>query len=96
MSYIDTICCMVPCSDTMGKHEKTVEQIRRLNGGLDWKKAEALLKHFEAEVYEGSGSTVTFVIGERKLTVDRPHPRRECGKGLVKRLRSFLDSVGRP
>jgi hypothetical protein len=27
--------------------------------------------------HEGSGSTVTFVIGGRKLTVDRPHPRRE-------------------
>jgi hypothetical protein len=28
---------------TMGKHQDTLEQIRRLNGGLDWKKVEACL-----------------------------------------------------
>ena len=95
VSHVDTTFRVAPSYDTMGKHDKTVEQIGRLKGGLDWKKAEALLKHLEAEVYEGSESTVTFVIGERKLTVDRPHSRRECGKGLVKRLRSFLDAAGR-
>ena len=78
----------------MGKHRPTLDQILRLNGGLDWKKVEALLKHLEAELYEGTGSTVTFVIGDRKLTVDRPHPRRECGKGLVKRVRAFLEALG--
>ena len=79
----------------MGKHDEVVDQIRRLNGGLHWTKVEALLRHFGAEVYEGSGSTVTFVLDGRKLTVDRPHPRRECGMGLVKRVRSFLHSLGR-
>jgi hypothetical protein len=79
---------------TMGKHQDTLEQIRRLNGGLDWKKVEACLKHLGAEVYEGSGPTVTFVLRERKLTVDRPHPRRECGIGLVKRVRSYLVQLG--
>jgi hypothetical protein len=78
----------------MGKHEDTLEQIRQLNGGLHWRKVEALLKHIGAEVYEGSGSTVTFVLGGLKLTVDRPHPRRECGLGLVKRVRSYLNELG--
>ncbi len=78
----------------MRKHRATLDQIKRLNGGLHWTKVEALLKHFGAEVYEGSGSTVTFVLRETKLTVDRPHPRKECGKGLVKRVRSFLETVG--
>jgi hypothetical protein len=78
----------------MARHEQTLEQIRRLNGGLDWKKAEALLKHLGAELYEGSGSTVTFVLRSQKLTVDRPHPRRECGKGLVKRIRIYLEELG--
>jgi hypothetical protein len=72
----------------MGKHQDTLEQIRRLNGGLDWKKVEACLNQLGADVYEGSGSTVTFVLKERKLAVDRPHPCRECGVGLVKRVRS--------
>jgi hypothetical protein len=71
-----------------------LEQIRRLNGGLHWKKAERLLRALGAEVHEGRGSTVTFVLGGRKLTVDRPHPRKECGKGLVKRLRVFLSELG--
>jgi hypothetical protein len=78
----------------MGKYDDTAEQIRRLNPGLHWKRVEALLKHLGAEVYEGSGSTVTFVLGGRKFTADRPHPRKECGIGLVKRVRSFLQTTG--
>jgi predicted RNA binding protein YcfA (HicA-like mRNA interferase family) len=78
----------------MARHGDTIEQIRRLNGGLHWKKVEALLDHLGAEVYEGSGSTVTFVLGGRKLTVDRPHPRRECGRGLVKRVMHYLGDLG--
>lgn len=78
----------------MSKPEATLEQIRRLNGGLHWTRAESLLKHLGAEIYKGSGSTVTFVLDDRKLTVDRPHPRRECGTGLVKRIRSYLIQLG--
>jgi len=55
---------------------------------------EALLKGLGADVFEGPGSTVTFVIGDRKLTVDRPHPRKDCGRGLVRRVRTFLDELG--
>jgi predicted RNA binding protein YcfA (HicA-like mRNA interferase family) len=79
---------------TMAKHSGTLEQIRRLNPGLHWRKVEAYLRSAGADVYEGSGSTVTFVLDGRKLTVDRPHPRRDCGIGLVKRVRSYLQSIG--
>jgi hypothetical protein len=78
----------------MAPHDDTLDQIRRTNGAVHWKKVEALLKHLGAEVYEGSGSTVTFVIKGRKLTVDRPHPRRECGRGLAKRIKTYLDDLG--
>ncbi len=78
----------------MSSDDATLDQIRRLNAELHWKKVETLFKNLGAEVYEGSGSTVTFVLGGRKLTVDRPHPRRECGRGLVKRIRSFLEGLG--
>lgn len=71
----------------MSKHDKTLTQLDALNGSLEWKKVESLFKHFGADVYEGSGSTVTFVIDGVKFTADRPHPRRECGKGLVKRVK---------
>ena len=79
----------------MAKHDKTIDQIQSLNGGLHWTKVEKLLKSFDAEVHEGSGSTVTFVVGGVKLTVDRPHPRRECGKGLVRRVREYLRTIGK-
>jgi len=85
---------IVPYDSTMAKHSDTLTQIHRLNGGLAWKRVEGLLRSLGAEVYEGSGSTVTFVLGDRKLTVDRPHPRKECGRGLVKRVRTFLDELG--
>lgn len=78
----------------MARHEDTLEQIRRLHPGLHWKRVEACLRWLGAEVYEGSGSAVTFALGDRKLTVDRPHPRKECGLGLVKRVRTFLESLG--
>lgn len=85
---------VVPYHSTMASDNVTLDQIRRLNAGLHWKKVEALFKKLGAEVYEGTGSTVTFVLDGRKLTVDRPHPRRECGRGLVKRVRSFLEGLG--
>ena len=78
----------------MTRHEDTLVQIRRLNGGLHWKQVEACLKHLGAEAHEGAGSTVTFVVRGRKLTVDRPHSRKVCGRGLVKRVRTFLETVG--
>lgn len=79
----------------MAKHDKTLDQIRQLNGGLHWTKVEKLLKSYGADVHEGKGSTVTFVVSGVKLTVDRPHPRKECGKGLVKRVREYLKTIGK-
>jgi predicted RNA binding protein YcfA (HicA-like mRNA interferase family) len=78
----------------MGKHDATFDQIQRLNAGLHWKKVESLLRSLGAELYEGAGSTITFVLDGRKLTVDRPHPRKECGLGLIKRIRRFLSELG--
>ena len=79
------------------KHRNVLNQIAAANPGTDWDDVEALLKHLGAEMVEGSGSTVTFFVGrarERHLTIDRPHPRRHCGRGLVRRIRSFLRSTG--
>ena len=86
---------MVSYDGTMGKHSKTLDQIEDLRGGLHRSKVEALFKSHRAEVYEGKGSTVTFVIDGLKFTMDRPHPRRECGKGLVKRVREYLRKCGK-
>ncbi|HEY0151480.1 MAG TPA: type II toxin-antitoxin system HicA family toxin [Longimicrobium sp.] len=76
------------------RHQATVANVLRLNGGTHWDDVEDLLVDgLNAEVYEGSGSTVTFVIGGLKFTVDRPHPRRECGRGLVKRVKKVLGEL---
>jgi hypothetical protein len=40
-------------SGTMARHGDTLEQIRRLNPGLHWKKVETYLMHLGAEVHEG-------------------------------------------
>jgi hypothetical protein len=79
----------------MAKPDRTLDQIRQLNGGLHWTKVEKLLKSYGAQVHEGQGSTVTFVVAGGKLTVDRPHPRKECGKGLEKRVREYLKTIGK-
>lgn len=79
----------------MGKHSKTLDQIKDLNGGLHWSRVESLFKSHGAEVYEGGGSTVTFIMDGLKFTMDRPHLRKECGRGLVKRVREYLRKCGK-
>ena len=79
------------------KHRNVLNQIAAANPGTDWDDVEALLKYLGAEMAEGSGSTVTFFMGgagEYHLTIDKPHPRRHCGRGLARRIRSFLRSTG--
>ena len=49
---------------------------------LHWSKVEPLLKAYRAEVYEGSGSTVTFVMDGLKFTMDRPTHAGSVGRGL--------------
>jgi hypothetical protein len=77
------------------KHQRTLDNIARIHAATHWSDVEALLtKQLDAEVHEGTGSTVTFVIDNVKFTVDRPHPRRECGRGLVKRVKAYLEELG--
>lgn len=77
-----------------------LERVRRaifanpLNGNIHWKDAEALLDGLGAKKTEGSGSAVVFELNDVRAVFDRPHPRKECGKGLVKRLRVFLKNAG--
>ena len=86
---------MVPKSGTIMKHGRVLDRIRQLHGNVEWRRVQRLLKSMGAEVYEGRGSTVTFVLNGRKLTVDRPHPRKDCGRALTKRVRRYLVAIGR-
>jgi hypothetical protein len=76
------------------KHQKTLDLIEGLNPGVHWTKVEALLRSMASAVHEKGGSSVTFVIDGRLFAVDRPHPRKECGLGLVKRVRERLREIG--
>jgi hypothetical protein len=79
----------------MRKRERAVlEQIDRLNGGLHWSKVESLLRKLGAEVMQGRGSAINVELNGVMFHAHLPHPRPECGVGLVKRLRLFLRKTG--
>ena len=46
------------------------------------------------ELTEHKGSGIDVTLNDVDAVFHRPHPRRECGKGLVKRVREFLNSAG--
>lgn len=47
-----------------------------------------------AEIHERRGSSVLIKLNDEVETVHRPHPRPECGKGLIRRMRGFLERAG--
>ena len=47
-----------------------------------------------AEIQERRGSSVIIKLNNEVETVHRPHPRPECGRGLVRRMRAFLERAG--
>ena len=65
-----------------------------IRGGLPWREVETMLDVLGAGKAEMGGSTVAFTLGTVRAVFDRPHPRRECGIGLVKRVRQFLINAG--
>lgn len=90
LSYLDINTAECYHDSVKRKQRKVLDQVEAANPGTDWADVEALLVHVGAVVVEGSGSSVSFFMGEEReyhLTVDRPHPRRECG-------RSFLRTTG--
>ena len=53
-----------------------------------------MFRSLDAAIHERRGSSVIIELNGEVETVHRPHPRPECGKGLVKRMRSFLERAG--
>lgn len=78
------------------KDKRTREAIfaKRVDGNIDWKSVESLLRVLGADMREKSVSGVGVTLNGVSAVFDRPHPRRECGRSLVKRVRSFLESAG--
>ncbi|MEM1012459.1 MAG: type II toxin-antitoxin system HicA family toxin [Planctomycetota bacterium] len=65
-----------------------------VNGNIAWKDVETMLDRLGATRRELSGSAVSFTLDGVRAVFDRPHPRKECGRGLVKRIRTFLLNAG--
>ncbi|MYH11160.1 MAG: type II toxin-antitoxin system HicA family toxin [Gemmatimonadales bacterium] len=53
-----------------------------------------MFRSLGAEIHERRGSSAIVELNGEIETVHRPHSRPECGRGLVKRMRSFLERAG--
>jgi sugar phosphate isomerase/epimerase len=78
------------------KHRKTLQKVFTdpVSGTIDWKDIESLLKAAGAEVVEGNGSRVRFVLDEEVVSFHRPHPEKEAKRYQVKEARDFLERIG--
>lgn len=77
-------------------HRKTLEKIfvDPANGSIEWTRIEAMLKAAGCRVVEGAGSSVTFEVGGRKMTLHRPHPGKEALRYRVLAVREFIERMG--
>ncbi|SEH04766.1 type II toxin-antitoxin system HicA family toxin [Candidatus Venteria ishoeyi] len=78
------------------KHKKTLEAVfsHPTPGSLEWRKIEALLIALNAQVIEGNGSRVSFILKEEKADFHRPHPGKEAKRYQVRNARDFLIRAG--
>ena len=78
------------------RHRRTLEAIfaRSTPGNLEWRKIEALFLALGAEVPEGDGSRVAFIVNGEKGDFHRPHPGKEAKRYQVRNVRDFLSRGG--
>ncbi len=77
-------------------HQKTLDAIfqKPLPASLEWRRVEALLLACGAELIEGAGSRVRFVLNDVVATFHRPHPQKEAKAYQLKDARIFLEKSG--
>lgn len=63
-------------------------------GTLEWRRIEALFVALEAQVIEGDGSRVAFILNGEKGDFHRPHPGKEAKRYQVRNARDFLIRAG--
>jgi hypothetical protein len=78
------------------RHRKALEAIfaRPVPATLEWRKIENLLLALGAEMVEGSGSRVAFVLNDKRADFHRPHPGKEAKRYQVRAAREFLEAAG--
>lgn len=77
-------------------HRKTLNDIfsQPVPATLEWRRIESLFVTLGAEMVEGSGSRVRFVLNGVISTFHRPHPAKEAKPYQVKDARIFLENAG--
>ena len=78
------------------KHRRIVATIFHtpVRGNLNWIEVESTLRALGANIEERRGSAIFIELNGEADSIHRPHPRRECGKGLVLHIRRFLERAG--
>ncbi|UCI06729.1 type II toxin-antitoxin system HicA family toxin [Mesorhizobium sp. B1-1-8] len=77
-------------------HRETLDKIfsNPVSASIKWRDVEALLVALGAEVSEGSGSRVRFIIAGQKLFLHRPHPSPDTKRWAIRDIREFLTNIG--
>lgn len=78
------------------QHRKTLCAIfsQPVAANLEWRRVEALFLALGAEMAEGSGSRVAFVLNGKRADFHRPHPGKEAKRYQVRAAREFLAAAG--
>ncbi len=78
------------------KHNKTLVSIflQPTPSLLEWRKIESLFVALGAEVIEGNGFRVSFILNDEKADFHRPHPDKEAKRYQIKNARDFLERAG--
>ena len=78
------------------KHRKTLEALFATPAPrvMDWADIEALFVALGAEIVEGAGSAVRFVLNGKIGRFHRPHPRKEALPYQLRDARDFLLAAG--
>jgi len=61
---------------------------------LEWRRIESLFMALGAQMIEGDGSRVRFLLNGVIATFHRPHPAREAKPYQVRDARAFLETAG--
>lgn len=61
---------------------------------MEWRRIEALFIASGAQIIEGNGSRVRFVLNGTVGTFHRPHPEKEAKPYQVRDARTFLENAG--
>lgn len=78
------------------QHRKTLDAIfsQPVPANLEWRRIESLLLALGAEMADGSGSRVAFLLNGRRADFHRPHPGKEAKRYQVRAVREFIEAAG--